>query len=229
MVGVGVRRQGEAAVAGGCCAGWHTCGMSRGRVETRYVEYVVDPGLERRSLFESLARDHPGLETVLYLGSSIHVTPSFYFRHVVYVDRGDQAARFFADVEMVDALVADRGHHRRAPYVHFIHQDFTMPLALREASFDLALALYAPGASAAAARYLRYGGLLVTDNHRGDASSALSDDRLALVAVGTTESRRVRFSSEDLESHIVNVEQPEPHRRKPDYFKFEKQRIRTAH
>lgn len=209
-------------------AGWHTAFVIRGRVETRYIEYVVDPGLERRSLFEALAAERPEIETVLYPGSSIHVTPSFYFRHVVYVDRSDRAARFFADAEMVQTLVADRGHHRKPPHVRFVHQDFTLPLPLRESSFDLALALYAPGACAAAAPFLRSGGLLVTDNHRSDALSAFSDDRLVLVAVGRSGRRHVRLSADDLELHISDVEHPEPHHRSPDYYLFERHRVRTA-
>ena len=77
----------------------------------------------------------------------LHVTPSFWLQHVVYVDRHGRAGRFFADEEGVRRFVNARRHYRPPAYLRFLSADYTRPLPLPEASFDLLLALYAPGVS----------------------------------------------------------------------------------
>ena len=142
---------------------------------------MVAHGLERDEVLRAL-RDRFQPATVLYPGCLLHVTPSCWFQHVVYVDRHPLAARFFADTEGVRRIVNGRKRYRQPAYVRFIEQDFTRgPLPLRPASFDLLLALYAPDVSRTCVDYLRPGGLLLSNDHHGDAEDAAGDPRLALV------------------------------------------------
>jgi hypothetical protein len=113
------------------------------KAEAIYQQYVVAHGLEREDLFR-LLHERFALETVLYPGCFLHVTPSFWLQHVVYVDRNDLTSRFFADTEGIDRLVASRRHYRPSAYLRFLQADYTRPLPLDDASFDLVLALYAP-------------------------------------------------------------------------------------
>jgi hypothetical protein len=133
---------------------------------------VVAHGLERLELLEALRGRCPREAAVLYPGCFLHVTPSFFFQHVVYVDRQPLAAEFFADEEGVRAIVAARRRYREAPYLRFLALDYTLPLPLREASYDLVLALHAGGISRSCAGYLRPGGLLLSNDHGGDAADA---------------------------------------------------------
>lgn len=162
-------------------------------VESLYREYVVDHGLERAGLFEAILARDPSLTTVLYPGCFLHVTPSFFFPHVVYVDRSDLAASFFSDAGGVAALVDNHRRYRRKSYRRFIHHDFTEPLPLPDGSFDLLLSLYAGGVTKACARYLRAGGLLVSNDHAGDADEARHDETLEFVATGHARRNRVVF------------------------------------
>ena len=68
------------------------------KTEAIYQQYVVAHGLEREDLFR-LLDERFALETVLYPGCFLHVTPSFWLQHVVYVDRNDLTRRFFEDTE----------------------------------------------------------------------------------------------------------------------------------
>ncbi len=167
-----------------------------------YRQYVVAHGLEREALFR-LVHEQFAPETALYPGCFLHVTPSFWLQHVVYVDRNDLAGRFFADLEAVHRLVGARRRHPPRAYLRFLHADYTRPLPLPDASFDLLLALYAPGVSQACARYLKPGGLLLSNDHCGDATDALRDPHLKLVAA--IEERRGVFAlrTGDLDGYLV--------------------------
>jgi SAM-dependent methyltransferase len=170
--------------------------------EVLYQQYVVAHGLEREALFR-LLHERFAPETVLYPGCFLHVTPSFWLQHVVYVDRNELASCFFADAEGVRRLVESRRHYRPSAFLRFLQADYTRPLPLPDASFDLLLALYAPNVSRTCARYLKPGGLLLTNDHEGDAADALRDARLRLV--GAFEERRGSFTLRegDMEGYLV--------------------------
>ena len=58
---------------------------------------------------------------------------------------------------------------------------FTKPLPVRENRFDLVLSLYTGRVAKACGSYIRWGGLLLTDNHHHDATDAFEDDTLSFV------------------------------------------------
>jgi hypothetical protein len=60
-----------------------------------YLRQYADLGFERSELFAFLQEEYHPVE-VLYPGCSIHITPGFYFPHVVFVDRSPSTLSFFA-------------------------------------------------------------------------------------------------------------------------------------
>lgn len=198
--------------------------MDARRVPVVYQEYVVAPDLERTALFEALRRWCARRATVLYPGSSVHVTPSFFFQHVVYVDRSELSRAFFGQPQAVLDVVNARRRYRERPFIRFLAQDFTAALPLPEGSFDVLLALYTGGISTACARYVKQGGILVTNNHHGDARDAaqLPDFELH----GVIEGRRgeVRFvADKDLDRCVHPAGRTRPGRRvapEMDYYVF---------
>lgn len=120
---------------------------------------------------------------MLYPGCSIHITTSLFFPHVVYVDKSESAARFFAEEESLLAYINRHKQYKRSAYVHFIRQDYSKPLPVMEAKFDLLLALFAGGISQSCKHYLKRGGLLISNNHLNDAAEALEDNELHLISV----------------------------------------------
>jgi hypothetical protein len=144
--------------------------------ETQYVEL----NFERAGLFKAI-RDQHRCHDVLYPGCSVHITPSLYLPHVVYVDKSEAAAQFFADEKRTLDFLNRHKHYKQSAYIRFIQQDYSQPLPLREGSFDLLLALFADGIAKSCVRYLKTGGLLLTNNHQGDAVDAVNDRKCKLI------------------------------------------------
>ena len=148
----------------------------------KYNSLYTDMKFERAELFK-LIRETYECKEVLYPGCSIHITPSLYFSHVVYVDQSQDAAQFFADEKALLEFLNRNKSYKQPAYLRFIHQDYSTPLPFMDGSFDLLLALFAGGIATSCTRYLKVGGTLVTNNHQCDALDAARDDRLACEAI----------------------------------------------
>lgn len=155
--------------------------MKKNSVSDLYKKYFRDIQFERCGLFKAIQQNYD-CTTVLYPGSSIHITPSFYFPHVVYVDTHEVAQKFFADHETVVSFITSNKKYQQSSFVRFINQDFTTALPIKEHSFDLLIALFAGGISRACKKYLKISGMLLTNNHHNDASEAALDDEYQLIA-----------------------------------------------
>lgn len=167
-----------------------------------YQQFYVEMKLERTGLFEAVQRKFAP-QTVLYPGCSIHITPSFYFPHVVYVDQMDSAREFFEDEAGVMEIIRRRKHYPKSTYVRFIPQDFTTPLPILENSYDLLMSIYAGGIARTCQKYLRVGGLLLTDNHHDDAGEAARDGGYELVGVVRQVGGNFRIGEDGLEAYFV--------------------------
>lgn len=205
--------------------------MSRRRVASIYDEYVVAHGLERSELLASLRERCGGSPTVLYPGSFVHVTPSFYFQHVVYVDTSDFARAFFDQTEDVLDLVRARRTYLQQPYVRFLRQDFTHQLPLQQSSFDVLIALYTSDVSRTCRRYVKPGGMILSDNHHGDAEQAAAFSDLELLAVAEQQRNKLCFVECAPGAVFGDVAQvPQGHcERGARYFLFRKQTRACSH
>lgn len=112
----------------------------------KYASLYGDLSFERRGLFDLIQARYSCRE-VLYPGSSIHITPSLYFPHVVYVDQSEPAAQFFGAEKPLLEFVNCHKTYKQATYIRFLQQDYSTPLPLMDNSFDLLLALFAGGIS----------------------------------------------------------------------------------
>jgi hypothetical protein len=137
---------------------------------------------ERAGLFKAV-RDKYHCKNVLYPGCSVHITPSLYFPHSIYVDQSQAAAQFFADEKSILEFVNRNKHYKESAYLRFIRQDYSKSLPLREGTFDLLLSLFAGGIATSCAKYLKPGGLLLSNNHQGDALDAANAGRFELIAM----------------------------------------------
>jgi hypothetical protein len=151
----------------------------------------------------SLLADAFAIKRVLYPGSYIHLSPSFIFPSVVYVDTDKRAKKFFADRLGVDALVQRRKQYDGRPEINFHHADYATDLGGPDESFDLLVSLYAGFVSEACKRYLRVGGWLLANNSHGDASMASIDPDYELVTAIKHRSGRYRLVYKDLDAYFV--------------------------
>lgn len=130
-----------------------------------------------------MIKDEYGCSTVLYPGCSIHITPSFYFQHVVYVDISETAKEFFQENKNILSIVNSNKKYKQSAYIHFIHSDYTKKLPVRENNYDLLLSIYAGGITESCKKYIKHGGIIVSNNHQNDAQQALKDSSVRLEAL----------------------------------------------
>lgn len=166
-----------------------------------YKQNYVDKDFERLELFV-LLKERYGIESALYPGSYVHITPSFVFPLTVYVDTDKRAKRFFEDPwtrEFVE-------HNKRCgeePTIRFHHQDYSEDLPEEPGSFDLLISQWAGFVSRSCKRYLKPGGLLLVNNSHGDASLASIDEDYRFVAAVIMRGGEYRLNEVDLEEYFV--------------------------
>jgi len=166
-----------------------------------YEKYHTSRSDERRGLFE-IARREFGAARGLYPGCFVHVTPSFFIPDMVYVDSIASAARFFR-ARKASALVAREKVYAGDAQIAFHPLDYTDPLPLVDASFDLLISQYAGPISEHCRRYLRPGGILIANNSHGDAGLAHNDPAFELVAVINRRGTRFTLSTKALDACFV--------------------------
>ncbi|MEM9130901.1 MAG: hypothetical protein AAF962_11850 [Actinomycetota bacterium] len=140
---------------------------------------------------------------VLYPGSYVDVAPSFVFPSVVYADMDKRAARFFADVDGVAAIIAADAVDDRPRTFAFHHGDYRDGIDVPDGSVDLLVSLYAGFISEHCTRYLRVGGTLLVNPSHGDASMASIDDRYALRGVVIARSGDYRIDESNLDRFLI--------------------------
>ena len=154
---------------------------------------------DRSELFGTLGKAWAPANA-LYPGCYLDLSPSTAIRSVTYVDTDRRAARFFANHELVAAEL--RGRSCTEPEVNFLHSDFTRPLGLAEAEFDLLISLFTGPLWDHCQQYLKPSGLFLANTSHGDASLAALDSRLELVAAVHHRGDRYRFDCDNLDSYL---------------------------
>ena len=171
------------------------------RATPSWATYRASIG-DRTGLFAAVA-DAWKPVSALYPGSYLDLSPSTAIPAVTYVDTDRRAARFFADRELVAAELEGRTRAGAATDVRFLHSDYTTPLSLPEAGFDLLISLFAGLVWDACERYLKPEGLLLANTSHGDASVAALDPRLQLVAAVHHREERYRLDRDDLGDYLI--------------------------
>jgi hypothetical protein len=166
-----------------------------------YKQNYVDKDFERLGLFV-LLKDRYGIESALYPGSYIHITPSFVFPITVYVDTDERAKRFFAD-PWVQRFVGKNRRYAEDPVVRFHPRDYTEDLPEEPGSFDLLISQWAGFVSTACRAYLKPGGLLLVNDSHGDASMASIDPDYRFVGAVTARGGRFQLIETDLKRYFV--------------------------
>ena len=166
-----------------------------------YQQHFVDKQFERLDLFQMLAEQY-SIERVLYPGSFVHITPSFVFADVVYVDSDKRAKRFFNSPEALDCITQHKAYSQEAK-VTFYGTDYRQGFAEPGQSFDLLISQYAGFVGQACKRYLKPGGWLLANNSHGDAGVAALDEAYVLEAAVFLRQGRYRLSTKNLEAYFV--------------------------
>ncbi|NJC95841.1 MAG: hypothetical protein C3F07_14910 [Anaerolineales bacterium] len=166
-----------------------------------YRRYFEERQFERLDLFKTIA-DEFKVKRVLYPGSFVHVTPSFVFPSVVYIDNDKQANKFFKSPE-IHQLIEDRKVYPQDASFMFHFADYGDGFDEKEKSFDLLISQYAGFVGQYCKPFLKKGGLLLANNSHGDAGVAAMDKDYQLAAVFSLRSGKYKMSKSNLDDYFV--------------------------
>ncbi|TXK19689.1 class I SAM-dependent methyltransferase [Homoserinibacter sp. GY 40078] len=172
-----------------------------GRTSPSWGSYRRSIG-DRTSLFGALRTEWAPMKA-LYPGSYLDLSPSTAIPSVTYVDLDRRAARYFAEESIVRAEIEGRTQPGAGTDIAFHHADYTKPLPIPLANFDLLISLYAGPVWDHCRQYLAPGGLLLANTSHGDASLAALDPSLQLVAAVHHRAGVYRLDTSDLDRYLI--------------------------
>jgi len=170
-------------------------------VEQEYKKYYVDRDYEQVDLFR-LMKDKYAIEKVIYPGSYVHISPSFIFTDVVYIDSDTKAIKFFKNKKPID-FVNKRKEYSSAPKITFHGIDYKKPIDALFNQFDLLISQYAGFISEACKEYLKIGGYLLVNNSHGDAGLASIDEDYQLISTVHKNKGKYRITDAALERYFI--------------------------
>jgi hypothetical protein len=166
-----------------------------------YQKYFQDRQYERLDLFKIIA-DKFNVQRTLYAGSFVHITPSFVFSDVVYVDNDKQAKQFFDSPEVL-TFINERKIYQQESRISFHFADYRNDFDEPFGTFDLLISQYAGFVGQYCKSYLKIGGFLLANNSHGDAGMAAIDDDYQLKAVFSVRNGKHRISETNLAEYFV--------------------------
>ena len=166
-----------------------------------YKHYYIDRDYEQVDLFR-LIKNKYDIKKVIYPGSFIHVSPSFIFSEVTYIDSDKNAKKYFQSNDL-NQLVQTKKEYHEDPKITFFGLSYENQIAELQNKFDLLISQYAGFISYACKDYLKIGGYLLLNNSHGDASLASIDENYQLVSTVHIAKGKYRLSQSSLEKYFI--------------------------
>ncbi len=166
-----------------------------------YKKYYIDRDYEQIDLFRLLKNTYE-IKRAIYPGSYIHISPSFIFQDVVYIDSDKKAIKFFQSNKLIE-LVRERKEYSKDPKISFYGVDYKDRKEEFHVQFDLLISQYAGFISNTCKDYLRIGGYLLVNNSHGDAGLASIDEDYKLISTVHKTRGQYRLSHTSLEKYFI--------------------------
>jgi hypothetical protein len=166
-----------------------------------YKQYYIDRDYEQIDLFRLITRSYE-IKRAIYPGSYIHISPSFIFPEVVYIDSDKKAIRFFKSEKLIE-FVCERKEYPQYPKIVFHGIDYKTQIDGLQGQFDLLISQYAGFISEPCKAYLKIGGFLLVNNSHGDAGLASIDGDYQLISTVHKAKGKYRLSSTSLEKYFI--------------------------
>lgn len=167
-----------------------------------YHDEYIKKQFERKSLFGQIQKKY-SIQTALYPGSYVHITPSFFIPEVVYVDSFKNANKFFSHSDVVARFIENNKTYQASARFQFIYNDYQKPLALGDSQFDLLISQWAGQISQSCKRYLKSGGILLANNSHADAGLAYLDPDYQLDAIVNHAKGKFTITENGLETYFI--------------------------
>jgi hypothetical protein len=146
-----------------------------------YQEYFIEKGIERLSLFKNIKLRY-NCSKVLYPGSFVHISPSFFFPEVVYLDLDKRCKKFFFANETLDFVILKK-EYEQIPIIRFYETSFENDIKEQNEYFDLIISQYSGFISKYCTNYLKRNGILLANDSHGDATLAYTSGEYDLIGI----------------------------------------------
>ena len=166
-----------------------------------YKKYYSDRDYERVDLFRKLKTSFD-ISKVVYPGCYIHVSPSFIFPNVVYIDSDKKAINYFRHNQLIE-LVSERKEYPEDPIITFHGIDYRELIQEYRLNFDLLISQYAGFISDTCKPYLKIGGYLLVNNSHADAGLASIDEDYKLISTVHRSKGKYRLSNTRLGEYFI--------------------------
>jgi hypothetical protein len=166
-----------------------------------YRKYYVDKQSENLELFRIL-KLHFRLESAIYPGCFVHITPSLVFPKTAYIDSDKRVETFFKDSEVLDWVDANKEYTDKVQIIAF-PQDYSKRTPSEIGQYDLLISQYAGFVSRECKQYLKSGGLLLVNNSHADAGLAFLDNDYELIAVMNRNNGNWTLNEDDLAEYFI--------------------------
>lgn len=132
-----------------------------------YEDIYQKIDFERIELFKAInERYHP--MTVLYPGSSVHISPSIIFQNTTYVDPSQLSSEFFQSMERVKEFVSREAQYRQKPFIRFLNSSIEDCAEIDLELFDLVFSAFSGNLIKPSWKYLNNGGIYISNNHQNE-------------------------------------------------------------
>ncbi len=165
------------------------------KIIREYTDYIDKTG-DRTALYKAVVKKYD-IQTAIYPGSHIDITPSFFIPKVTYIDNFKGAVKFFRHMESIKEYVRQNKEYSDSCQIDFIGEDYTLPLEIEQV--DLIISQYAGFVGQETKGFLKTGGILLCNDSHGDATLARFDKDFEFIGVIDTKNR---IQSENLENYF---------------------------
>ncbi len=149
------------------------------RILNEYHDYQTKIG-SRVALYRAVAHAF-GVVSALYPGSHVDIAPSLVIPKVTYVDSYRGTIQFFRHLNEIQSFIEQEKEYPGTCELSFIGAAYENELKIDPV--DLIISQYAGFAGQATKRYLKTGGILLSNDSHADATLAKFDEAFELIGV----------------------------------------------
>ena len=169
-------------------------------IQKLYNDYASKYG-ERSGLFELILNKF-NVNSAIYPGSALHLTPSFYYPETVYINTYSKAKPFFNKEGLLEFVIKHK-NYEETPIIRFYSVDYRQKVDEEHNYFDLLISLWAGFISKYCKKYLKIGGILLANNFHGDASMASIIPDYQFFAFINLRNQKYYYSEKKLETFFI--------------------------
>lgn len=144
-----------------------------------YKEYTKKVG-NRKNLYKVVVEEYE-IQSAVYPGSHIDITPSLLIPKVTYIDNFKGAIKFFKNKNDIENYLEENKKYSTSCEIDFIGQDYREDLNLKKV--DLIISQYAGFVGQDTKEYLKKGGILLCNDSHGDATLAYEDPDYEFIGI----------------------------------------------